>query len=137
MVVMFLNLSCYRTHFAIADGLAIDGSDRHNAVLAVGEEYFFRIHHVVQTHRFCAVINGGDAGSGSYAGEYQGAGNPGNHEFILGRSPDDAGLDDAHIRMAGFGEKAVFDEDGIVAAFFCASARAIILFSWFRERISQ
>lgn len=74
---------------------------------------------------------------GGYAGEHQGAGNPGNHEFILGGSPDDAGLDDAHIGMAGFGEKAVFDEDGIVAAFFCASARAIILFSWFRERISQ
>ena len=115
-MVMFLNLLRYGAHFSIADGFSIDGEYRDDAVQSIGEEYFFCVEYILHADRIITVINGGDTGSRSYAGENQGTGNARNHVFILGRGPDDTCLDDAHIGMAGFGEEVTQMENGIIAA---------------------
>ena len=116
MRIVLLDLTGDRADFSIADRLSVDGEDRDDAVLRICEEDFFRIHHIFEADRICRIIDGGDTGSRSDAGKDEGAGDAAGHEFIRARGPDDARLDDKDIRVGGFGQKAVSDEDAVVAA---------------------
>ena len=57
MCVVFLNLSGNRSHFAASNLLAVNGKNWNDAVLCIGQEYFFSIHHVFELDRIGCITN--------------------------------------------------------------------------------